>query len=157
MKKISDLICQDSLVNLLPKSFFFGFIATATLVASSMTFNSKAYGQNLTVNNNEIESYAQAVLAMEPSRQQAFGEIKKLMGGEIPQIVCNDSNSINKLPRQAKEIAVNYCNRSQKIVEENGLSIERFNKITMELQGDNNLKRQVYNTLIRLQKSPETR
>lgn len=156
MKKIVDLFFRDSLVNLLPKTFFFGFIATATFVSGSMTFTSKASAQNLTVNNNEIVNYARAVLAMEPSRQQAFDEIKKLIGGgEIPQIVCNDPNSMNNLPRKAREIAVNYCNESQKKVEQNGLSIERFNKITIELQNDNNLKRQVYNTLIRLQKSPE--
>lgn len=158
MKKIADLFFRDSLANLLPKTFFFGIVASASLIASSLTLTPKAYAQNLTVNNNEIVSYAQAVLAMEPSRQQAFGEIKKLInGGEIPQIVCNDPKSINSLPRKAREIAVNYCNRSQKIVEENGLTIERFNKITMEIQNDNNLKRQVYNTLIRLQKSPESR
>lgn len=155
MKKIADLFFRDSLAKFLPKSLFFGIVATASLVSSSMTFTPKAFAQNLTVNNNEIVNYAQAVLAMEPSRQQAFGEIKNIIGGgEIPQIVCNDPNSINTLPRKARAIAVNYCNLSQKIVEENGLTIDRFNKITMEIQSDNNLKRQVYNTLIRLQKTP---
>ncbi|MBD2438957.1 DUF4168 domain-containing protein [Nostoc sp. FACHB-110] len=158
MKKISDLFFRDSLATLLSKTLCFGVIATASLVSSSMTFTPKAYAQNVTVNNNEIVSYAQAVLAMEPSRQQAFSEIKNVIGrGEIPQIVCNDPNSISKLPRKAREIAVNYCNSSQKIVEENGLSIERFNKITVEIQNNNNLKRQIYNTLIRLQKYPESR
>ncbi|MBD2447164.1 DUF4168 domain-containing protein [Nostoc sp. FACHB-152] len=156
MKKIADLFFRDRLVNLLPKTFFCGFIATATLVSGSMTFASKASAQNLPVNNNEIVNYARAVLAMEPSRQQAFDEIKKLMGGEIPQIVCNDPKSINNLPRKPKEIAVNYCNESQKKVEQNGLTIDRFNTITIELQNDNNLKRQVYNTLIRLQKTPDS-
>jgi len=158
MKKITDLFFRDNLANLLPKTWFFGVIAAASLVSSSLTFTPKAYAQNLTVNNNEVVSYAQAVLAMEPSRQQAFDEIKKLIGnGEIPQIVCNDPKSISSLPRKARDIAVNYCTRSQKIVEENGLTIERFNKITLEIQNDNNLKRQVYNTLIRLQKSPASR
>ncbi|MBD2597257.1 hypothetical protein BCD64_19890 [Nostoc sp. MBR 210] len=153
MNKITNLFFRDALENLLPKNFFFGVMASVSLLASTLTFTAKADAQTPTVNNNEIVSYAQAVLAMEPSRQQAFSEIKKLIGGgEIPQIVCNDPKSINNLPRKARDIAVNYCNRSQKIVEENGLSIERFNKITMEIQNDNNLKRQIYNTLIRLQK-----
>ncbi|MCC5641124.1 DUF4168 domain-containing protein [Nostoc sp. CHAB 5844] len=153
MKKIVNLFFRDPLKNLLPRNFFFGVLATASLFASTLTFTVKADAQTPAVNNNEIVSYAQAVLAMEPSRQQAFSEIKKLIGGgEIPQIVCNDPKSINSLPRKARDIAVNYCNRSQKIVEENGLTIERFNKITMEIQNDNNLKRQIYNTLIRLQK-----
>ncbi|MFN6570806.1 hypothetical protein A6770_07820 [Nostoc minutum NIES-26] len=156
MKKISDLIFRNSLPTMLSQTLFFGALTTASLVASTLTFNSKADAQNPPINNTEITSYAQAVLAMEPSRQQAFEEIKKLIGGkEIPKIVCNDSNSMNSLPRRARDIAVNYCNRSQKIVEDNGLSIDRFNGITVEIQNNNNLKRQVYNTLIRLQ-SPDS-
>jgi len=153
MKKIANFFFRDTLDNLLPRNFFLGVMATASLFASTLTFTAKADAQTPAVNNNEIVSYAQAVLAMEPSRQQAFSEIKKIIGGgDIPQIVCNDAQSMNSLPRKARDIAVNYCNRSQKIVEENGLSIERFNKITVEIQNDSNLKRQIYNTLIRLQK-----
>ncbi|MBE9004277.1 DUF4168 domain-containing protein [Fortiea sp. LEGE XX443] len=153
MKRIANLVFQNTLESLLTRTCLFGVMATASLFASTLIFTGKAHAQTPVVNNNEIVSYAQAVLAMEPSRQQAFGEIKKLIGGrEIPQIVCNDPKSINNLPQKARNIAVNYCNRSQQIVEENGLSIERFNKITVEIQNDNNLKRQIYNTLIRLQK-----
>ncbi len=51
-------------------------------------------------------------------------------------------------------MAVNYCNRSQQIVQSNGLSIDQFNNITLQLQNNEDLKRQIYNTLIRLQKVP---
>jgi hypothetical protein len=92
---------------------------------------------------------------MEPERRQAFEEIKKLIGGrEIPQIVCSNSNSLSGLPNKARDIAVNYCNRSQKIVEQNGLSIDNFNKITRDLQSNQKLKDDVYYTLIELQKNP---
>jgi Domain of unknown function (DUF4168) len=142
----------------IPQSLLFGVITTASVISSTLLLNSKAYAQTSPVNNTEINSYAQAVLAMEPARQHAFEEIKKLIGsGEIPKIVCNDGNSINGLPRKAQDIAVNYCTRSQKIVEDNGLSIDRFNKITIEAQNDNNLKRQIYNTLLRLQKTSDLR
>ncbi|GAX36773.1 DUF4168 domain-containing protein [Nodularia sp. NIES-3585] len=159
MKKIPNLFFQTSLQHIFPRNLFFGIFATASLVTSSITFSSHADAQTPAVNStDDITSYAQAVLAMESPRQQAFDEIKKLIGGgEIPKIICNDPKSMNSLPRQAQDIAVTYCNRSQKIVEDNGLSIDRFNKITVELQNNNNLKRQVYNTLIRLQKTPEAR
>ncbi|BAZ50543.1 hypothetical protein NIES4103_31590 [Nostoc sp. NIES-4103] len=157
MKKISDLIFRTSLQTMLSRNLFLLALTTASFVASTLTLHSKADAQISPVNSSEITSYAQAVLAMEPSRQQAFEEIKKLIGGgEIPQIVCNDPNSMNSLPRKARDIAVNYCNRSQKIVEDNGLTISRFNGITLEIQNNNNLKRQVYNTLIRLQKAPDS-
>ncbi|WP_414545534.1 DUF4168 domain-containing protein [Nostoc sp. CCY0012] len=157
MKRITNLFCQNRLSHLLSQSLFFGMIATASVVGS-LTFSSKAGAQTASVNNADIDSYAQAVLAMETPRQQAFEEIKRLVGsGDMPRIVCNDPNSMSALPRKAQTIAVNYCNRSQQIVEENGLSIDRFNNITVELQNNNNLKRQVYNSLIRLQKTPESR
>ena len=156
MKKITNLFFQPSLQHLFPRNLFFGILATASLVTGSMSFSLRAEAQTPAVNTTEdITSYAQAVLAMETPRQQAFDEIKKLIGsGEIPKIICNDSNSMNKLPRQAQDIAVTYCENSKKIVERNGLTIDRFNRITVELQNNNNLKQQVYNTLIRLQKNP---
>ncbi len=160
MKKISDLVYQPSRNRILSQSVFFGVIATASVICHVFSGSSKANAQTPPppVNNTEINSYAQAVLAMEPARQNAFEEIKKLISnGEIPKIVCNDSNSINGLPKKAQDIAVEYCTRAQKIVEDNGLSFDQFNKITIELQNNNVLKRQVYNTLLRLQKTPEPR
>ncbi|MEH2205935.1 MAG: DUF4168 domain-containing protein [Nostoc sp.] len=160
MKKISDLFSRTSRKRTLSRSLFFGAIATVSLISNGFSLSSKANAQTPApiVNNTEIDSYAQAVLAMEPARQNAFEEIKKLIGnGEIPQIVCNDSNSINGLPKKAQDIAVNYCNHAQKIVEDNGLKFEQFNKITIELQNNTILKRQVYNTLLRLQQPSESR
>ncbi|MEH2044446.1 DUF4168 domain-containing protein [Nostoc sp.] len=160
MKKISDLFSRTSRKRTLLRSLFFGAIATVSVISNAFLLSSKADAQTPPpiVNNTEINSYAQAVLAMEPARQNAFEEIKKLIGdGEIPNIVCNDSNSINGLPKKAQDIAVNYCNHAQKIVEDNGLKFEQFNKITIELQNNTILKTQVYNTLLRLQQPPESR
>ena len=160
MKKISDLFSRTSRKRTLSQSLFFGAIASVSVIFNAFSLSSKADAQTPPpiVNNTEINSYAQAVLAMEPARQNAFEEIKKLIGnGEIPNIVCNDSNSINGLPKKAQDIAVNYCNHAQKIVEDNGLKFEQFNKITIELQNNTILKRQVYNTLLRLQQPPESR
>ncbi|MEH2240909.1 DUF4168 domain-containing protein [Nostoc sp.] len=161
MNKISDLFSQSSRKRILSQSFFFGAIAIAGVISNAFLLSSKAYGQTPApiVNNTEINSYAQAVLAMEPARQNAFEEIKKLIGnGEIPKIVCNDTNSISGLPKKAQDIAFNYCTRAQKIVADNGLSYDQFNKITIELQNNNiMLKQQVYNTLLRLQQTPESR
>ncbi|MDZ8084823.1 MAG: DUF4168 domain-containing protein [Nostoc sp. DedQUE12b] len=160
MKKISDLSSRTGRKRTLSRSFCFGAIATVGVIFNAFSLSSKADAQTPSpiVNNTEINSYAQAVLAMEPARQNAFEEIKKLIGnGEIPNIVCNDSNSINGLPKKAQDIAVNYCTHAQKIVEDNGLKFEQFNKITIELQNNTILKSQVYNTLLRLQQPPESR
>jgi len=49
-------------------------------------------------------------------------------------------------------IAVEYCNKSKKIVESNGLTIDKFNAITMTVQSDPNLEKRVQAELLELQK-----
>ncbi|AUT00739.1 hypothetical protein CLI64_10200 [Nostoc sp. CENA543] len=132
-------------------SLFLGLITATSLFVS--TWNTKALAQNLSVSNNDIVSYAQALLAIEPVRQQAFREIKRIIGsGNIPQIVCNEPDSINSLTNQeARDVARNYCKDSQAIVEDKGLTIEKFNKITVEISRNNGLKKRVYDQLLQLQ------
>ncbi|QLE59098.1 DUF4168 domain-containing protein [Nostoc sp. TCL26-01] len=152
MKIVFYSLCRTSMSKKLAQTLFFSIFTSASLVFSTLTWNFKADAQTQTFNNTEITNYAQAVLAMEPARQQAFGEIKKIIGDrDIPKIVCNDPKSMNSLPNKARDIAVNYCNQSQKIVGDYGLTIDRFNLITMEVQNNSTLKRQLYKILIRLQ------
>jgi hypothetical protein len=144
---------KNSLENKLSQSLILATLTTTSFIFATLGLSAKANTPNFTISNTEVTNYAESVLEMEPKRQTAFEEIKKLIGGkEIPKIVCNDPKSMNSLPGKAKDIAVNYCNESQKIVEQNSLSIDRFNQITVETQNNNDLKRQIYNTLIRLQK-----
>ncbi|WP_228045816.1 MULTISPECIES: DUF4168 domain-containing protein [unclassified Tolypothrix] len=144
---------------MLSQSLSYSAIATASLVASVLIVSGKVNAQSpQPVNNDEVNNYAQAVLAMEPARQQAFDEIKKIIGGsEIPKIICNDSKTISGLPKKAQDVAVNYCTRSQKIVEDNGLTITRFNQITVNIQSDENLKLKIYNRLLTIQNSAKPR
>ncbi|OBQ13544.1 MAG: hypothetical protein AN482_04220 [Anabaena sp. LE011-02] len=154
MLKIYSLHSSKRLQRILSQPLILATIATASLIFATFGFNSQGIAQTLNINNTEVTNYAKAVLGMEPVRQQAFEEIKKLIGSkDVPQVICNDPTSINALPGKAKDIAGNYCNHSQKIVEDSGLTVERFNKITVEIQNNNNLKKQLYNTLLYLQKA----
>jgi glutaredoxin len=142
---------------MLSQSLFFGSLTITSLVSSALIFSSNVHAQNtLQLDNTQILNYSKVILRMEPERQQAFDKIKKIIGDqEVPKIVCNDPNSYNSLPSQARDVAIDYCNRSQQIVEANGLSIDEFNRITVALQDNEDLKRKIYNNLIRLQKNPE--
>jgi hypothetical protein len=158
MKEIYRFSLQIPLIGLLLRSLIVKSLATTGFMISLVSFSAPTLAQNSKVDTREVTSYAQAVLAMEPARQQAFEEIKKVIGSkEVPKIVCNDPNSINALPSKARNIAVNYCNQSQQIVSNQGLSIDRFNQITIELTNNEELKKQVYNTLLMLQKNPQSR
>ncbi|HLP91615.1 MAG TPA: DUF4168 domain-containing protein [Nostocaceae cyanobacterium] len=156
MNKIDHLLFPGHLKRS-PVKYLIFTLSLMGLIILEWGLSTKVMAQNSNVSSTEVLNYAKSVLAMEQPRQEAFERIKKAINGqEVPKIVCNDPNSINNLPDAAKKIAVSYCNRSQKIVEENGLTIERFNRITLEIQNNGELNRQVYNTLLRLQKSPES-
>lgn len=159
MKKNTDFGFLANLQRMLSPVWLYSSLATVSLVATTLLVSVKANAQTPSpINSNEINNYAQAVLAMEPARQQAFDEIKKLIGGkDIPKIVCNDPKSITTLPKKAQDIAVNYCNRSLQIVQENGLTYDQFNNITLELQNNGDLKNQIYRTLLRLQNARKNR
>lgn len=153
MKTVTNTLLQSRLTRMLCQAVFVGVLATAGVLSSSLTSSAKTYAQTAPVQNDEIMKYAKAVLEMEPSRQTAFDEIKKIMG-QVPPISCSDQNSLNNLPGRVKDIAGTYCKNSQQIVEKNGLSNNRFNEITVQLQSDGGLQQRVQNTLMRLQKTP---
>lgn len=136
----------------------FQTVTTASFLVGMFLFSGQAQAQTPTINSADVDRYARSILALEPARQRAFNEIKKIVGSsDVPKILCNDANSFNALPRNARRVAVEYCNQSQKIVEGNGLTIDRFNLITIELQNNDSLKERIYNTLLRLQKNPNSR
>ncbi|PMB01569.1 hypothetical protein CI594_09160, partial [Fischerella thermalis CCMEE 5196] len=114
---------------------FFRSLTIASFVSSVLVLGSTANvnAQSPQLNNTDIVNYSRALLRIEPERQQAFDKIKKIIGGdrEIPKIVCSEPNSFKSLPSEARDVAVNYCNRSQQIVQSNGLSIDQFNNITL--------------------------
>jgi len=109
-----------------------------------------AQGQNY--NEEKLESYAEAVLAIEPLRQKTFREIQTLLNGqEVPNIACNRAESYQNLPAKARSLIVDYCNRSKTIVQEQGLTVSEFNAITAEVQSNPQLKQQVQAEMLELQ------
>ncbi len=158
MKRITHSSKETNVARMLYKSFFIGSLAAVGFFASSIVSSAKVDAQTASsVDDNEIVKYSRALLTIEQSRLQAFDEIKKNSGGnEVPSIVCNKPQTIDALPKKARDIAKNYCQRSQIIVKDSGLSIQRFNNITLKLRNDDSLKQQIHNTLIRLQKNPNS-
>ena len=120
-----------------------------SITEQGTNFNLSAYANNYT--NAELRSYAKAVLGMEARRQQAYTEIKEIIGSgqTVPTIACNAS--LNNLSREVREIAENYCDSSKQIVIDNGLEVSRFNAITKSAQGDEQLKKRIQSEMIRLQ------
>jgi len=153
MIEIHSLHLTNRLYQILSQPLILASITTASLISGTFGFSSQAIAQTFNVNDAELTNYVKAVLEMEPVRQQAFEEIKKIIGSkDIPQVICNDPTSVNALPGKAKDIAVNYCNQSQQIVKK-FIPVERFNEITLEKQKNTTLQKQLYKASLNLQKT----
>ena len=151
MKKFSLI---SSCQRMMYKYSFFTILTAMSLAYSSLVFHPQARAQNLP-STAELQNYADTLLRMEPLRQEAFEKIKKIMPkhrGGVPTIACNDRNSINTLPNQARGVAVNFCQRYQSIVSENDMTIDRFNQITEIINGNENLQDSIYDLLLNSQK-----
>jgi hypothetical protein len=102
--------------------------------------------------NQQVKRYAQAVLAIEPLRKRIYREIQTIVDSdEIPNVACNRSDSYQDLPRKARSLIRDYCNRSKEIVQEQNLTISEFNSITAEIQSNPKLKQQIQEEMLKLQ------
>jgi len=143
----------------LRQSLLAGIITTAALASGWApglyahspipVFDSAAQAQE--ISNQEITNYARAVLAIEPRRVGVYNEIKSRVGGSMPRIVCNETREINTLPGNVRGIAVNYCQEAKKTIESNGLTVSRFNQITLQQQANPAVKQRIQAELLRLQ------
>lgn len=126
-----------------------GIVPEISLDSPSLVFSSAVYAQQA-VSDPEISNYAQAVLAMEPLRQQAYNEIKKILRGDVPEIQCHRPESLDQLPAEASKIAKNYCNQALALVA-NYLSPARFNQITRLADENSDLQQRIANRMQQLQ------
>ena len=116
----------------------------------ALVFSSSVYAQTAPT-DVEITNYANAVLAMEPLRQNAYNEIKKIMSGAVPNIECYRTESINSLnSAEARQIAANYCKQASALVGDY-LTPARFNDITRMADNDGNLRQKIKDKMRQLQ------
>lgn len=143
------VLCQSLTVGVLSAAgIVTGWMPGWSNHSATLVLSTTAQAQE--ISNDEITKYARAVLAMEPRRQAAYDEIKGL-AGSVPPVICNETKSINTLPGTIRVIAVNYCDQAKKIIESNGLTVNRFNAITLSQQADPALKQRIKAELLRLQ------
>ncbi len=127
-----------------------GVTPEMSLDSHTLVFSSSVYAQTAPT-DAEITNYGNAVLAMEPLRQNAYNEIKKIMSGAVPDIECYRAESISRLnPEEARKIAENYCRQASALVV-NYLSPTRFNQITQMADNDPNLRQKIKEKMRQLQ------
>jgi len=126
-----------------------------------------AQAQDTQVSRDDIDSYAAAVLEMDPYRTEAYTQIKNLLSGidhdmSAVDMSCSGTANLSQLPRrvrsEVRSIVVNYCNQANRIVQRNGLTVQQFNEITAAYPQDPGLAEQIRTALIQIQQesAPET-
>lgn len=108
-----------------------------------------AYAQEFTP--EETENYARAGYQVELLRRQVYQEIKSSMKQPPPEIVCDRQETLDSLPPEIREIANRYCDRSREIVQQNNLTVDRFNELKTYYDRQQAFYQQVQNILLKLQ------
>ncbi len=105
-----------------------------------VSFGSPVYAQPFT--DDEIRRYAEAGRKIEVRRRQTYRQIQKITGNS-PTIFCYRPNSYRNLPERAINIAQEFCNESETIVKDSGLTIKRFNQINSQRRENQNLNQRI--------------
>ncbi len=149
---VQKLLLQALTAGTLAASLLLGVIPSVD--QAGLNLSGAAYAQNGAgqVTSQEVQSYARSVLAMEPYREAAFGEIQQITGSnDVPVVACHRPSSLSNLPENIRDIAIDYCNQAIAIVERNGLTITRFNQITVSHQSDATLRSQIQGEICKIQ------
>lgn len=144
------LLQAVTVTTLTTAGLLFGMVPQFKPGAFVFNFDQAAYAQ--TVSEQEVQSYARSVLAIEPIRMSAYNKIKQITGSdEVPPVACHRPSSLSNLPENIRDIAVDYCNQAIAIVESNDLTITRFNQITIAHQSDSDLSDRIQQVINQLQ------
>jgi uncharacterized protein YllA (UPF0747 family) len=106
-------------------------------------FTSSASAQSF--DDGMLKGYATALMQIEPIRKATLSQVAQANGGNLPNLVCNQPETMEGLNGEAKSLFINYCNQCRAIAESNGLSLDRFNEITQNIRSNRQLKNRIMN------------
>jgi hypothetical protein len=123
-----------------------GVVPQLSLEKVQLSFSNVVLASN--VSDGDLQKYAQAAKRIENLRISALSRIEQIVGKQkTAQLACHQPNTINALPADAQNIARDYCQKSENIVKQSGLSISKFNDITRAIQQDSSLQQKVQNMM----------
>ena len=104
-----------------------GIIPNLSFQTRNLTWENRLLAQEYS--SEEVYNYAKAGFEVEMLRQEVYQEIKSMVNEPPPDIVCDRPETMEGIPDRIRGIAHNYCDRVPQIVENNNLSIQRFNQL----------------------------
>jgi hypothetical protein len=118
-----------------------GIVPDLTAPHPSLSFNNTAWAEEFS--DADLRNYAAALMQIEPARQSALAQVSRANNGNLPNLVCNQPNTMEGLNSEAKSLFVKYCNQCESIAASRGLSIDRFNQITQAVRANPQLQTKV--------------
>ena len=118
---------------------------------SRLPFSASAYVYAQDYTPEEVANYAKAGYEVELLRQRVYKEIKEMLNEPPPDIVCNQPETLASLASNVRQVADQYCDDSKEIVQDNDLSINRFNELKIFYDRGGSFYQQVQNILKNLQ------
>jgi hypothetical protein len=123
-------------------SIFSGIVPDFAAQQPSQIFASAARADEF--KDKDLRNYASALIQIEPIRQSTLAQVSRALGGaKLPNLVCNQPDTMSGLNPEAKTLFVNYCNQCLGIASKHQLSLEQFNQITQALRSNPQLKARV--------------
>ncbi len=108
-------------------------------ISNTIRVNNQAFAQS--ISDADLIRYAQAAIEIERLRQPTFANLENMVGKDrSSDISCNQENTMNKLPSNARSLVMDYCRTSEGIVKEHGFSINQFNQITQQVRQSSDLR-----------------
>lgn len=147
LHKINRSLLKVSIITAM--SIASGIIPNISSQKEFLTWENTVYAQEYT--SEEVYNYAKAGFEVEMLRQQVYQEIKSMVNEPPPDIVCDRPETMSDIPDNIQGIAHDYCDRVPQIVEENNLSIQRFNQLKNDYDRGGPFYQQVQQQLLNLQ------
>jgi Domain of unknown function (DUF4168) len=140
------IVSQTLIISLLSSvGLLSGLIPEVTrqTAAPSLTFSYSVQAQG-----DELYRFARAAYAIEQRRKAVAEQIRGITGS-VPNVSCEQ---INQLPSNARPPMQEFCNFSAQTIQQNGLTVERFNQIQSQRQSNPDIERRINQEIQRLQK-----
>jgi hypothetical protein len=118
-----------------------GIVPDFTARQPSAFFNISARADDFT--DPDLRNYAVVLMQIEPLRQSTLAQVSRANSGTLPNLVCNQPNTMEGLNSEAKSLFIKYCNQCESIAASKGLSIDRFNQITQAVRSNPQLQNRV--------------
>ena len=133
---LNQFLCQSLLVGALAAiGLLSGLTPGLSKDSHTLVFSSSAYAQD--VSDEELSRYVRASMKIERLRLSVYDEIKKINGGNVPEI---SSCSSQGLPGNIAPIWQRFCAQSEQVIQGEGFSNSRYNAITKKRQEDPDLE-----------------